>query len=573
MLTRIKIENFKGIKYCEISDLGKVNVFVGRNNSGKSSILDALCLLRSAFNPMLFNEPVPNLLLRRKAIERSMYMLRNFWYNYETTQRIKFNLEFKSGEKLNIEVLFKNDSEFDILLEDPSGMMGRLIEGKYFGSAFIRLDGMILSQGNIQDIAKRYPHINTFLREIVIIDDYLARKLELLEMNVFNRIYEQRRDKRLAEKLNEVYNVEAETLTYIPISPIMQKFRLSVTTKDLYLHIDDMGDGTKYAMVILFLCSLLKDTAFLVEEVESHQHSGAITKFIPELVKIANQQNVQLFLTTHSIEVLNVLSQLSEEYDIHLFYIENKNGYIDVRHLGRNVDFKILLDLGVDPRFLEAYKKFIIVEGDSDIQFFKSLFKRYGKNIEELGYFVNAGSKDNVITVLMALLSTKKDVVVTMDYDNEDKKSLIQKLHNALKNRNYKIKNQEDNTLELEENLKITLIPMGLYNDGRLKQIGINKFEMEDYCLKLIDVDENLSKWAGLKLEELIDRAEKFAKAGFKINAYKSSSLIGVLASLKDMEPKNVIDYIISSANIQALEKVISDELKNFLRSEIKIKD
>ena len=278
MLTRIKIENFKGIKYCEISDLGKVNVFVGRNNSGKSSILDAVCLLRSAFNPKLFNEPVPNLLLRRKAIERSMYMLRNFWYNYETTQRIKFNLEFKSGEKLNIEVLFINDNEFDILLEDPSGMMGRFIEGKYFGSAFIRSDGMISRQGNIQGIAERYPHINTFLSEIVIIDDYLARKLELLEMNVFNRIYEQRRDKRLAEKLNEVYNVEAETLIYIPLPSAPQKFRLSVTTKDLYLHIDDMGDGTKYAMVILFLCYLLKDTAFLVEEVESHQHSGAIKK-------------------------------------------------------------------------------------------------------------------------------------------------------------------------------------------------------------------------------------------------------------------------------------------------------
>jgi AAA15 family ATPase/GTPase/5S rRNA maturation endonuclease (ribonuclease M5) len=571
MLSKIIIENFKGIKYCEISDLGKVNVFVGRNNSGKSSILDALCLIRSALKPMLFNEPIPLLLLRRKAIERSMYVLRNFWYNYDTTQRIKFNLEFKSGEKLNIEVSFRNDYQFQILFEDPSGRLGKFIDGKYFESIEMDVGGnILLSHGYIKNIPSIYPHLNTFLSEIALIDDYLARKLELLEASVFNRIYEQRRDKKLAEKLNDVYNVEAEILTYIPISYSPQKFRLSIVTKDSYFHIDDMGDGTKYAMVILFLCSLLKDTAFLVEEVEAHQHSGAITKFIPKLVEIANQQNVQLFLTTHSIEMLNVLSRLPEEYDIHLFYIENKNGYIDVKHLGRNVDFKILLDLGVDPRFLEAYKKFIIVEGDADIQFFKSLFKRYGKNIEELGYFVNAGSKDNVTTVLMALLSTKKDVVVTMDYDNEDKNILNQKLHNALKNKNYKIKSQKDNTLEVEGDIKITLIPMGLYNDERLKQIGINQFEMEDYCLKLIDVDENLSRWTGLRLEELIERAKMVAKAGIKINVYKSSSLLGILSSLKNMEPKNLIDYIISNANIQALEKVISDELKNFLRSEIK---
>jgi len=560
MIARIKIENFKGIKYCEISDLGKVNVFVGRNNSGKSSILDALCLMRSAFNPMLFNEPVPHLLLRRKAIERSLYALRNFWYNYDTAQNIKFGLEFKSGEKLNIEMSFRTDYQFQMLFEDPLGKLGKLIDGKYFGSIERGLGSDSLSvRGNI-NIAYIYPHLNTFLSEIVLIDDYLARKLEVLEMIVADRIYKQGYGKRLAEKLNEVYNVEAETLIYIPLPSAPQKFRLSVTTKDLYLHIDDMGDGTKYAMVILFLCYLLKDTAFLVEEVESHQHSGAIKKFIPKLVEIANQQNVQLFLTTHSIEVLNVLSQLPEEYDINLFYIENKNGYIDVRHLGRNVDFKILLDLGVDPRFLEAYKKFIIVEGDTDIQFLKSLFKRYGKNIEELGYFVNVQGKKNVTTFLTALLPTKKEIIVTMDYDEEDKEKLIQKLVNALKS---KIKSQEDNTLELEGNLKITLIPMGLYNDEKLKQIGINKFEMEDYCLKLIDVDENLSKWAGLKLEEL---AEHIKQAGWgKIDIHKSSSLLSGLALKKGISYNELIDYIISNASNQSLESVISRELRDFL--------
>ena len=560
MIARIKIENFKGIKYCEISDLGKVNVFVGRNNSGKSSILDALCLMRSAFNPMLFNEPVPHLLLRRKAIERSMYALRNFWYNYDTAQNIKFGLEFKSGEKLNIEMSFRTDYQFQMLFEDPLGKLGKLIDGKYFGSIERGLGSDSLSvRGNI-NIAYIYPHLNTFLSEIVLIDDYLARKLEVLEMIVADRIYKQGYGKRLAEKLNEVYNLEAETLIYIPVPSDPHKFRLSVTTKDLYLHIDDMGDGTKYAMVILFLCTLLKDTAFLVEEVESHQHSEAIKKFIPKLVEIANKQNVQLFLTTHSIEVLNVLSQLPEENDIHLFYIENKNGYIDVRHLGRNVDFKILLDLGVDPRFLEAYKKFIIVEGDTDIQFLKSLFKRYGKNIEVLGYFVNVQGKCNVTTFLTALLPTKKEIIVTMDYDEEDKEKLIQKLVNALKN---KIKSQEDNTLELEENLKITLIPMGLYNDEKLKQIGINKFEMEDYCLKLIDVDENLSKWAGLKLEEL---AEHIKQAGWeKIDMHKSSSLLSGLALKKGISYNELIDYIISNASNQSLESVISRELRDFL--------
>ena len=48
MLRSLEIQNFKGIKQGKLEDLAQVNVLVGRNNSGKSTILDALILLRSA---------------------------------------------------------------------------------------------------------------------------------------------------------------------------------------------------------------------------------------------------------------------------------------------------------------------------------------------------------------------------------------------------------------------------------------------------------------------------------------------------------------------------------------------
>jgi AAA15 family ATPase/GTPase/5S rRNA maturation endonuclease (ribonuclease M5) len=564
MLTKIGIENFKGIRKCEIFNLGKVNVFVGRNNSGKSSILDALCLIRSAFNPMLFNEPIPHLLLKRKAIERSIYVSRNFWHNYYTKQRIKFYLEFKSGEKLAVEMLYLNDNQFQFLFEDPSNTMGKSIEGKYFARRGLDLGvGLFDDVGNFREFATKFPHLNNFLSEIVLIDDYLARKLERLETSVFSRILEPRLDKKVVEKLNEIYNVEAEGLTYIPISPTTQGFRLAVPTRDSSLHIDEMGDGAKYATVILSLCFLLENTAFLIEEIESHQHSGAITKLIPRLVEIANLRNVQLFLTTHSIEVMEAFSKLPKEYDINFFHLENKKGDIEVRHLGTNIDVKLLLDLGVDLRYLEAYKKFIVVEGDEDIQFFKSLLQRYGKDIERLGYLIRAGGKELSKDISVALLSTKKDVIIAVDCDKQDKEALIQSLINALENKKYKIKNRKDNTLELEGDLKITLLPLGLYNDERLKQIGIRQFEMEDYCLKLIDADENLRKWAGEALEDLIKKSEH---AGIeKMNLHKSSTLLKLLALKKDMAYKDLIDYIIMNASNNTMENVITRELKEFL--------
>jgi len=564
MLTRIGIENFKGIKRCEISNLGKVNVFVGRNNSGKSSILDALCLIRSAFNPMLFNEPIPELLLKRKAIERSLYVLRNFWRNYDIKQRIKFSLEFKNGEKLNIEMLWMDDINFYMLFEDLSDTLSKIVDGKYFAKIRMNLGGGWSDEfGSFVGFASKFPQLNYFLSEIVLIDDYLARKLERLEISIFNRILVPRLDKKVVEELNEIYNLESEGLTYIPISPTRQGFRLATLMRDLCLHVDEIGDGAKYATVILSLCLLLENTAFLIEEIESHQHSEAITKLIPKLVEIANMRNVQLFITTHSIEVLRAFSQLPEECDVHFFHIENRGGDINVRHLGRNIDAKLLLDLGVDIRYLEAYKKFIVVEGDDDIQFFKSLLKRYGRNAEEFGYFVNAGGKDLLKHVSVALLSTGKEIMVAMDYDKQSREALIQSLINTLESRNYKVQ-RKDNVLEIEGNPKITLLPMGLYNDERLKQIGITQFEMEDYCLKLVEVDENLRKWAGMTLEELIKNA-KHSEITKDMNLSKSSSLLKLLAIKKDKAYKDIIDYIISNASDKSLEKVITKELKEFL--------
>jgi len=47
MITRIIIEHFKSIEYCDLT-LGPVNIFVGPNGSGKSNIVDAISFLKDA---------------------------------------------------------------------------------------------------------------------------------------------------------------------------------------------------------------------------------------------------------------------------------------------------------------------------------------------------------------------------------------------------------------------------------------------------------------------------------------------------------------------------------------------
>ena len=50
-ISKIVIENFKGIEHVELSPVKPINVVIGRNNSGKSSILTCLSFLNLSVPP------------------------------------------------------------------------------------------------------------------------------------------------------------------------------------------------------------------------------------------------------------------------------------------------------------------------------------------------------------------------------------------------------------------------------------------------------------------------------------------------------------------------------------------
>ena len=52
-LQKIEINNFRGFSHLDIDGLNQINLFIGKNNSGKSSILEAIFLLIGMSNPAL----------------------------------------------------------------------------------------------------------------------------------------------------------------------------------------------------------------------------------------------------------------------------------------------------------------------------------------------------------------------------------------------------------------------------------------------------------------------------------------------------------------------------------------
>jgi len=58
MLQSLKIEGFRGFQNFEMANLGRINLLVGKNNSGKTSILEAIQFLYAQNNIDIFLEPI-----------------------------------------------------------------------------------------------------------------------------------------------------------------------------------------------------------------------------------------------------------------------------------------------------------------------------------------------------------------------------------------------------------------------------------------------------------------------------------------------------------------------------------
>lgn len=52
MISSIHIEGYRGFSQFDMAGLGRVNLLVGTNNSGKTSVLEALYLLTSQGDPL-----------------------------------------------------------------------------------------------------------------------------------------------------------------------------------------------------------------------------------------------------------------------------------------------------------------------------------------------------------------------------------------------------------------------------------------------------------------------------------------------------------------------------------------
>ncbi|MFH0930959.1 MAG: AAA family ATPase [Candidatus Zixiibacteriota bacterium] len=309
MIKLLNIQNFKSIKHLHLN-CKKINVFIGKPNTGKSNILESIGL---------FSLPYGH--LKDKDFVRFENMS-NMFYDNEVSEMIKIIADDK-----HCEVKFQNGM-FEVTIVDK--------ERKIF---YLRAD----YKGDELDISKLDELPVKFYRFAVINDFTRMDSVSLSPPKGENLLFILQTNKAFKNLVKDIFS---EYSLRIGFRPQERKLEAVKQIEDVIIsHPYSLVSDTLQRVVFhLAAIETNKDSIIIFEEPEAHAFPY-YTKFLAE--RIALDKTNQYFISTHNPYFLLSVLEKTPKDDIGIFITYFEDYQTKVRTLNEE-EMTEVLDLDTD---------------------------------------------------------------------------------------------------------------------------------------------------------------------------------------------------------------------------------
>jgi predicted ATPase len=309
MVTKLKLSNFKAHRNREI-DLSGLTILTGVNSSGKTSLIQALLLLRQSFvknklrDGLELNDDLVKIGLCDEALHRipSEPAIIISIFNNDTEMFFKFD----AGEKyLNSTFIYrdKTTSYADIEALDAVSLFNSNFQ--YISAD--RIGGeSIFEKSDYEVINQR--QVSKYFGEGELAVQYLLQFQTEPCVDLFNdsesTLLDEVRKWEHKISSNISFNIEDDKQGNVVIT---YGYSLSNNTvKSIEgISADNMGFGVSYSLaIIIALLSAKPGALIILENPEAHLHPQAQSE-IANLISLVAERGVQVIVETHSDHIIN----------------------------------------------------------------------------------------------------------------------------------------------------------------------------------------------------------------------------------------------------------------------------
>jgi predicted ATPase len=329
LLSNLEIQRFRTFDYLHIEKLGKVNLIVGRNNVGKSTVLEAIRLYANLGAPHVLMDILKS---RDDSLDRNADIrfpevqdvpaIQNLFHGYPSLPKISEPVligPFKSPDStLNIglswyqsdvsengKATLKQVERHDQLTSSQLIPALTLKIGEW--TRTFRLDRDFKSYvRKWQYQPKSFLDLATPCISVGpngIATDQLARLWQSVALSDL--------EKDVVDCLNIVYpGIEAIAVLTDPTTNA-----LSVRVKHpKYARphpLKSLGDGTGRLFGLTLALVAAKDGILLVDEIENGVHYSVLVSLWKFIAKVSKRLNVQVFATSHSLDCIKAFHEVT----------------------------------------------------------------------------------------------------------------------------------------------------------------------------------------------------------------------------------------------------------------------
>lgn len=373
-----EVKRFRGIRSAEFNDLSNLNLFVGDNNTGKTSILEALQLMSS--NPLK-----NNLLTVSRLRERSVMP-----YRYGTSSMELLNWLFPMNKQRGMESIvlsLKNNEgafkyewkpEFREVFKsqiNSASLNSRITQEEvdYENNLDLEEETEVKVLSIIMEVEKN--DIKSFVSNFDFIESAIKPDLSSdSSLHSFHSRFISSVDHRVIPFSSRAFNDLIKSGNRDLLIGIMQEFDKKIYNIELlmddgigrrplpipYIAHEDLGlvpmsmfgDGLRKAITLALAVISSKSEILLIDEIETGIHTDMMKPFFQWFNELCKKYNVQVFATTHSLEALDGLLKINQDdlKRLAVYRLEKSNEITKIKRFSGEQLHKIRFILGQEVR-------------------------------------------------------------------------------------------------------------------------------------------------------------------------------------------------------------------------------